>query len=185
MGLPTTRTAMSARTSPDLAYRRWVLRLWRRRAAHAQARASRWLVRRTQAYRRTVAYWQDVMGVRRTPTRHTAAASASLAYRAWVYRLWRNRAQTILRKAKNPPYESQWLCIHRYEGSWQDSGAPYWGGLQMSLTFQQRYGGFLLQKKGTADHWTPLEQMWVAARAVRSGRGFYPWPRTARMCGLI
>ena len=34
-----------------------------------------------------------------------------------------------------------------------------------------------------ADHWTPIEQMWVAERAYRSGRGFYPWPNTARYCG--
>jgi hypothetical protein len=27
--------------------------------------------------------------------------------------------------------------------------------------------------------------MWVAERAYRSGRGFYPWPNTARACGLI
>ncbi len=30
-----------------------------------------------------------------------------------------------------------------------------------------------------------VEQMWVAERAHRSGRGFYPWPNTARYCGLI
>jgi hypothetical protein len=27
--------------------------------------------------------------------------------------------------------------------------------------------------------------MWAAERAHRSGRGFYPWPNTARYCGLI
>ncbi len=43
----------------------------------------------------------------------------------------------------------------------------------------------LLRRKGTADRWTPVEQMWVAERAHRSGRGFYPWPNTARYCGLI
>jgi len=32
---------------------------------------------------------------------------------------------------------------------------------------------------------SPLEQMWVAERAYRNGRGFYPWPNTARYCGLI
>jgi hypothetical protein len=76
-----------------------------------------------------------------------------------------------------------WLCIHRYEGSWADSGSPYWGGLQMDLSFQQTYGGWLLRHQGTADHWSPLEQIWVAERASRS-RGFSPWPNTARDCGL-
>lgn len=83
-----------------------------------------------------------------------------------------------------PPHYSAWLCIHRYEGSWTDSGSPYYGGLQMDYGFQATYGGKLLRSKGTADHWTPLEQMWVAEEAYKS-RGFYPWPNTARMCGLI
>ena len=39
------------------------------------------------------------------------------------------------------------------------------------LEFQATYGGDLLRAKGTADHWTPLEQMWVAERAYRT-RGF-------------
>jgi hypothetical protein len=55
----------------------------------------------------------------------------------------------------------------------------------MDIGFQQHYGGMLLRAKGTADNWTPLEQMWVAERAYRSGRGFYAWPNTARNCGLI
>ena len=75
--------------------------------------------------------------------------------------------------------------IHRYEGDWSDGGSPYYGGLQMDVSFQASYGGVLLAKKGTAENWTPLEQMWVAERAYRSGRGFYPWPNTARACGLL
>jgi hypothetical protein len=27
--------------------------------------------------------------------------------------------------------------------------------------------------------------MWIAERALRAGRGFYPWPLAARRCGLI
>lgn len=84
-----------------------------------------------------------------------------------------------------PAHYSAWMCIHSHEGSWTDSGAPFWGGLQMDYGFQSTYGGELLARKGTADHWTPLEQMTVAERAYNSGRGFYPWPNTARYCGLI
>jgi len=54
----------------------------------------------------------------------------------------------------------------------------------MDYGFQAAYGGWLLRTKGTADHWTPLEQIWTAEKAVQS-RGFYPWPNTARSCGLI
>ena len=77
------------------------------------------------------------------------------------------------------------MCIHRYEGSWVDPDAPYYGGLQMDMSFQRAYGWNLLQTKGTADNWSPLEQMWVAERAHASGRGFYPWPNTARYCNLF
>lgn len=84
----------------------------------------------------------------------------------------------------NPPHKAALMCIHRFEGSWTDPNAPFWGGLQMNLGFQAHYGGWLLRTKGTADHWTELEQIWTAEKAIPS-RGFYPWPNTARYCGLI
>jgi hypothetical protein len=82
-----------------------------------------------------------------------------------------------------------WMCIHSYEGSWSDSGSPYWGGLQMDLTFQQEYGPEFLARYGTADHWPIIDQI-IAARRARDGfkrwpaRGYGPWPRTAALCGL-
>jgi hypothetical protein len=76
-------------------------------------------------------------------------------------------------------------CVHRYEGSWTAAtGNGYYGGLQMDVGFQRTYGADLLSTKGTADHWTPAEQIGVAMTAYPT-RGFYPWPNTARMCGLI
>jgi hypothetical protein len=82
-----------------------------------------------------------------------------------------------------PPHYDEWVCIHQFEGSWNDSGWPYYGGLQMDLDFQASYGGSLLAAKGTADNWTPVEQMWVAEKAWKD-RGFGPWPNTAAKCGL-
>jgi len=99
-----------------------------------------------------------------------------------LYAVFSHAAYAVPRYA--PPHKAQWLCIHRYEGSWTDPGSPYWGGLQMDWGFMSTYGHDLLRRKGTADHWTPHEQMWVAERAWRT-RGFYPWPNTARYCGLI
>ena len=55
----------------------------------------------------------------------------------------------------------------------------------MDISFQQSYGWHLLRAQGHGRPLDPLEQMWVAERAYRSGRGFYPWPNTARACGLI
>jgi hypothetical protein len=100
-------------------------------------------------------------------------------------RTWKRMAAYTQRLASRPPHRYAWSCIHRYEGAWTDRGSPYYGGLQMDLGFQRTYGAYLLRNKGTADRWSPLEQMWVAERAYRAGRGFYPWPNTARACGLL
>lgn len=129
--------------------------------------------------------WQRLMGHPLTPHAATAARSPSPAYRRWVLRTWQKHAARARRAALNPPHKRAWLCIHRYEGRWDDPNPPYWGGLQMDLSFQRAYGRELLRRKGTADKWTPLEQMWVAERAYASGRGFHPWPNTARYCGLL
>lgn len=75
------------------------------------------------------------------------------------------------------------LCIHRYEGNWNDPNAPYYGGLQMDWNFMRAYGAEYLRRWGTADHWPPSVQIEVAIRAWRD-RGFQPWPTTRRMCGL-
>ena len=129
-------------------------------------------------------YMQDVMGAKRTRTSHSYRRSASAKYIRWVARHWREVHRQVAQQYRNPPHYSAFMCIHRYEGSWQDGGSPYWGGLQMDYGFQSTYGATLLRDKGTADNWTPLEQIWTAEKAARS-RGFYPWPNTARYCGLI
>jgi hypothetical protein len=124
--------------------------------------------------------WERVMGV--PLTRALRNAPTDPARRAAA---WRRLAAKMRRRAQNIPHKSAWLCIHRFEGSWSDPNPPYYGGLQMDVGFMRTYAAGLLRRKGTADHWTPLEQMWAAERAHRSGRGFYPWPNTARYCGLI
>jgi hypothetical protein len=129
--------------------------------------------------------WEAVMSVPRPRYAASAERSPSLRYRRSVLALWTRRAAQARAQAQHPPRLKAWLCIHHYEGAWNDPNAPYYGGLQMDRSFQQAYGAALLRRKGTADHWAPLEQIWVAERAYRSGRGFYPWPNTARWCGLI
>ena len=143
------------------------------------------LLKQIRHYQGQTWRWQQLMGVRRTPTHHAAKTDPSRAFKLWVRNLWHKRAVQAWRRAQNPPHEAEWLCIHRHEGAWNDPNPPYYGGLQMDISFQRAYGPDLLRRKGTADNWTPLEQMWVAERAYRSGRGFDPWPNTARYCGLI
>jgi len=124
-----------------------------------------------QTRRREAWHWQKVMGKRPTPTAQSERRSRNAHYRRWVLRLWTKRARAARLQAARVPHRSAWMCIHRYEGPWNDRGAPYYGGLQMDLTFQRLYGSYLLRRKGTADRWTPVEQMWVAWRAYRSGHG--------------
>lgn len=125
-------------------------------------------------YRTETWRWQRVMGRPLTRVRTPRTVEA-----------WRSRALVARRQALSPPHRRQWLCIHRYEAGWHArTGNGYYGGLQMDLSFQRFYAARLLREKGTADRWTPLEQMWVAERAQRDS-GFWPWPNTARMCGLL
>ncbi len=134
--------------------------------------------------------WQSLMRKPRTPTLFSERRTSDAAYLAWVRDLWQRRAARTARLAENPPHRAQWLCIHRYERDpaqgWRThTGNGYFGGLQMDVDFQRAYGPELLRRKGTANNWSAVEQMWVAERAHGSGRGFYPWPNTARYCGLI
>jgi hypothetical protein len=76
--------------------------------------------------------------------------------------------------------ERAFMCIHGFEGSWTDSGAPYYGGLQMDEGFQRSYGREFYDKFGTADKWPISVQLAVGIKAYLSGRGFGPWPNTAR-----
>jgi len=135
---------------------------------------------RLDYYRHQVWQWQRIMGVPVTRVLPNAPEEFAKKLSAWS-----RFTTSIRRRAQHPPHLQQWMCIHRYEGAWQDPNPPYFGGLQMDVQFQRTYGGSVFRRKGTADHWTPLEQMWTAERAHRSGRGFYPWPNTARSCGLI
>ena len=140
------------------------------------------IVRAIERYRAQTVRMRQVMGLS-SRVRIVRRGNPS-ARRALV--LWRQRVAATRRTFyAGPPHYSSWMCIHHYEGSWTDPAAPYYGGLQMDLSFQRSYGYVLYRLKGTANHWTPLEQMWVAEKAYRSGRGFWPWPNTARACGLL
>jgi len=77
------------------------------------------------------------------------------------------------------------LCIHSHEAPWDDPNPPYYGGLQMDAEFERMYGPEFVRSWGHANNWPAEVQLVVGYRAYFSGRGFHPWPNTARACGLI
>lgn len=132
----------------------------------------------------TTHYRESVMHKPATRSSGSFKHTSSLAYIHWVENKWRVINYNVLKEFRSPPHFSQFMCIHHYEGSWTDTGAPYYGGLQMDTGFQTSYAPQRLRAKGTADQWSPLEQIWTAEQAFKS-RGFWPWPNTARYCNLL
>lgn len=91
-------------------------------------------------------------------------------------------------------HEGLWQCVHRWEGRWNDPGAPYFGGLQMGFGFMRAYGDRqsfgrnIYRQEGTADHWSEREQIAVADGAHReNGRSTSwlggQWPGSPSECG--
>jgi len=167
----TTTTAQAATTA-----------VVKRPGGHAIAYWTRHIRRSRAGTRRWLAVIQG--GPARTSASRRHLSALSYARLPHLARVWRHREHAAWWRASHPPELRGWTCIHQYEGSWTDSGAPYYGGLQMDLGFQATYAGWLLRHRGTADHWSPLEQIWTAVRAWRV-RGFSPWPSTAHYCGMF
>ena len=139
-------------------------------------------------YRSSTWRRQDDRLARRTHSNYSERRTRSCAYTRWLARRWylRARAERTLHKSWFSAMYAKWRCIHRGEGAWdEDNGNGYYGGLQMDLSFQRSYGGEFYRRFGTADKWPVRAQLIAAERAYQSGRGFYPWPQTARACGLL
>lgn len=168
-----TETGDTTRTAADPAVRA------------AELRRLKKLKRQAVRLKRKAIRWKRLMQKPRPRITNRPAFETKLEQRLWLREAWKRRALRARAQVKRPPHLAAWRCIHRHEGPWNDPHAPYYGGLQMDLTFQRMYGRELVRRRGTANRWTRLEQMWVAERALRAGRGFYPWPVAARRCGLI
>ena len=207
-----TPTSYSYRRSTDPAYLQWTLKEWQHREYDARLHALASLRRRLDlalpagppihaslakriAYAKTLTRkLQQASGGTGTATR-TLASADGLPAKQRLYR-WQVKAATMtLRVSRHATHLSligpRWLtdaftCIHHFEGAWNaNSGNGYYGGLQMNYGFMSHYGGSYLGRWGTADRWPAWAQIDVAVRAYRSGRGFWPWPNTARACGLL
>jgi hypothetical protein len=111
--------------------------------------------------------------------------SKSIAYLRWVHTFWAKRAFTYRQAvAKRHPVYTVLTCIHQHEGAWNayNSAGPYYGGLQMSPTFQVHWGNPALKKWGDARHWPAGMQLAVGYRAVQQ-LGYSPWVSSAAACG--
>jgi hypothetical protein len=204
-----TPTSLSYRRSIDRAYLRWTVDSWTRRAYRAQRLALTALHRRLAVtlprqpalrapLRRTISYSRQLaLSLRRIyPGRVTRTfASADAPSARAKLRLWQERsaaaaiavAEHAIRRAWiAPTLLRDFLCIHRFEGAWDsNTGNGYYGGLQMDRRFMGLYGHEFVARWGTADNWPVWAQLEAAARAHAAGRGFTPWPNTARACGLL
>jgi len=203
----TTPTSFSYRHSASRVYLHWTIAVWTRRSyrAHLQALAGirhrlrvrlpkaapprAPLARRLDSERRLALRLERIYpGHTLRRTRSTEAASAAAALLLWQSR----EAAAALRVASHshPALPDRLLsafgCIHSYEGAWSsNTGNGYYGGLQMDVGFQRLYGAEFLRRWGTADNWPAWAQLEAAVAAYRAGRGFWPWPNSARLCGLI
>lgn len=150
----------------------------------------RYLLNDIEKARRQAWRWERLMRIRRTRATRAAERTNDADHRRALLEWWKRRAAMRARQAYSLPRLRAWHCIHLHERNpeqgWRtNTGNGFYGGLQMNLHFQRTYGRDLLRRKGTADRWRPIEQIWVAERAYRSGLGFTPWPNTARYCGLL
>jgi len=203
-----TPTSFSDRRSTYRGYLQWSIDAWTRRADLARREALTRIQRRLEVklppspslYARLstrVTYSRRLaLSLRRIypgkVTRTFASATAPTGRQLLQLWQWRSAqaaadvASHSLDMAIPRSLASSFLCIHRYEGAWNsNTGNGYYGGLQMDLTFQGRYGADFVRLWGTADNWPSWAQLQAAVRAYQSGRGFWPWPNTARACGLI
>jgi len=205
-----TPTSYSYRHTSDGAYLRWTLDIWQRHAYEARGHALAHIRRRFvvhlphapglhAALARRITYDRKVALRLRGiypghVTRSFASARAPSPRKALL--IWQSRAASATlavarhahrRTADAPVWlVNSFLCIHRFEGAWDtNTGNGYYGGLQMDWGFMRHYGTDFLARWGTADNWPAWAQLQASIRAYEHGRGFYPWPHTARACGLL
>jgi hypothetical protein len=204
-----TPTSFSYRHTSSRAYLAWTVESWTKRSYLAQREALSAIHRRLAVklpqppalrapLSRRVTYNRRLaLSLRRIyPGRVTRSfASASAGSDHATLRLWQERsaaaaiavAEHAVRRAEIASgLEQALMCIHSFEGAWNsNTGNGYYGGLQMDWQFMSLYGSEFVARWGTADNWPVWAQLEAAARAHESGRGFTPWPNTARACGLL
>ncbi len=127
-------------------------------------------------------HWQDAAGRPRTRSSHAELHTRSIAYLAWIDRLWSSRRVRAYRNWRLHPaiHLALWECIHHGEGAWNaQTGNGYYGGLQMTYG----WGGLVTN----AALLSPYEQMSAAETGYRQSgysRAWLEgqWPNTSPPC---
>ena len=154
------------------------------RTAETRVDPTTGVVRKIKRYQRATWRWQRLMGVPRTPNRRRYLKIRDREYRV---------QSSTSGDGEQPGRSAGRTTLHTKVRGAASSATRGLGAIhttrtgeaQMDRTFMRQYAPRHLLRRGWANTWTPIEQMWVAERAIRAGRGFYPWPHTGRMCGLI
>ena len=125
------------------------------------------------------------MGVPRVQTEGRLLTEMSMTDVERAVRLWERRAAAARRLAAASAARGGVSLHPPLRGQLDRTAAgPTTAACRWTSASRRRTRPWLVRAKGTADHWTPLEQIWTAEKAAKS-RGFWPWPNTARYCGLI
>lgn len=103
-------------------------------------------------------------------------------------RLARNRALPVnceYQRALSWHRSSPASCVRSKEGGLTsvNPAGPYYGWYQTDPDFQATYGREFVRAYGHGI-WPARAQILTAYRGWRA-RGWYPWPNTARACGLL
>jgi hypothetical protein len=182
LGKPHMHFSYRPGSSTSLAYIRQFVLKKRMEVAHKlHLQVKRLMVKQTKVHLAHISQLQFELG---KPQATRGLAEAETVEEA--HNLASRLDKKLTQEWHESPLYNGFMCIHHYEGAWNAStGNGYYGGLQMDRRFQSLYGSDFVERWGTADNWPTWAQLLVSVRAYRSGRGFYPWPNTARACGLI
>lgn len=171
-------------------------------ASVSAAKACPGVVQGVYYYRGQTRLWERKLERSPSKSNFNATVVRSCKYTVWVAHKWQRKAHRTRRQYQaylvyqqrhqqqqqqaQGALTSDWACIHGYEGAWNsNTGNGYYGGLQMDMGFQSTYGLDFMRQWGTANNWPVWAQVTAANRAKNSGRGYGPWPNTARACGLL
>lgn len=111
--------------------------------------------------------------------------SVRRTYEGRLVRVRRQQPRAICWRSHLWAESSAGRCVSSKEGGLRtNTGNGYYGKWQADVQFQRTYALWLYNRFGVASNWPEWAQDLMGFRGYRS-RGWYPWPNTARRCGLL